>query len=230
MDDPGFNALVNNVESALHLRCHSFEFDIIIRLYELSCAQAGDLCAQTHASSSTFYAALGKLAKSGMIEIIADNADRRIRKYRLASHVRNNLDAHHAALPEWFAAKFDHGDNPNFSFQQFVQGVEQSLGLHCLSCDFEIVIYLFDCGLTSTTDLHAICRASRTTFHTSLRKLNASGVISTRNAPEDRRKKMHDLSAETRNILEKEFVQMQSWWQSWLNARTLEIANSAQAG
>ncbi|WP_221792507.1 MarR family winged helix-turn-helix transcriptional regulator [Aquisediminimonas sediminicola] len=219
MADLGFNALVNNIESALNLRCHSFEFDIIIRLYELPSAQAGDLWGLTHASSSTFYAALRKLADLGMVDLIADNADRRIRRYRLADNIRDKLDVHHASLPQWFAAKLDNGETPHFSFQQFVRGVEQTLGLHCLSCDYELVIYLFDCGPTSTPDLHAICRASRSKFHTSLRKLNANGVIITHKVPDDRRKKVHDLTPSTRSMMAKQFAQMQLWWQSWLRTR-----------
>lgn len=221
MEELGFSTLVKNVENALHLRCHSFEFDILLRLYEQYSAQAGDLWEQTHASSSTFYAALRKLADLGMIEIIADDSDRRIRRYRLADDVRDKMDANHAALPKWFATKLGNGhEQPGFSFQQFVRGMEDALSIKCLSYDFELVIYLFDCGPTSATDLHIMCRASRSTFHMALGKLTDSNVIYAWQHTKDRRKKLHDLTPATRQTLETQVVQIQHWWQSWFDVHT----------
>ncbi len=104
------NQYVDLLQKNLKIRIFSWHYQIIICLYDLKPASAGEIFALCDRSSTTVYTALSQLEKAGLIRSNKNGVDRRRKYYCLAETTRQILDEEHRRMHTWVISKIGEFD------------------------------------------------------------------------------------------------------------------------
>ncbi|MCP5379015.1 MAG: MarR family transcriptional regulator [Novosphingobium sp.] len=92
------------LERSLQIRALSFEYMIVLALYEYGPMTTGDLIGRSFASPGALHLSLRRLLDRGLVHVIDDPSDRRRKVNCLADWACDFLDEIHVELREWAAS------------------------------------------------------------------------------------------------------------------------------
>ncbi len=95
---------MKQLERNLQIRALSFEYMIVLALYEYGPMTTGDLIGRSFASPGALHLSLRRLLDRGLVHVIDDPSDRRRKVNCLADWTCEFLDEIHVELREWAAS------------------------------------------------------------------------------------------------------------------------------
>ena len=95
---------MNRLERSLQIKALSFEYMIVLALYEYGPMTTGELNGRSFASPGALHLAMRRLLDLGLVYAVDDERDRRRKVNCLADWVCEYLDGIHIELREWAAS------------------------------------------------------------------------------------------------------------------------------
>ncbi len=98
IDEATLLGAIQGFEQQLNIRMFASEYHLLINLYDSGQLSGNDLCMIATTSPSKFYQDIARLKRDGLILTSRDGADDRRIIYRLADHIRQDMDKAHARV------------------------------------------------------------------------------------------------------------------------------------
>jgi DNA-binding MarR family transcriptional regulator len=221
--------LGRNIAQVLDLNPLMHEYGIVLDLYERGSASSGELRSRSVAGKTAFYAAIKNLVAADLIVAEAGAADARLRQYRLADTARKILDEEFRFLLDW--RQPDHSEGPGDGLSAFIRNTKERLKIRFFSCEYQIVLLIYEFEPCTTGDLLARCDVSHSTFFSALRKLSKRGLIVAEAGKGDSRVKQYRLPDGVRQAQNQLRHDLQRWAQEVLAPDAPSCAsNSGERG
>ncbi|WP_221795333.1 MarR family winged helix-turn-helix transcriptional regulator [Aquisediminimonas sediminicola] len=195
----------------LKIRVVTVEYAIVLYLYDQSNVSAGDLCAISEASVTTFYAKLKRMVEAGVVQFKVSATDHRVRLYSLTERAKNILDEEYAFLPDWIDKKVRGNNFKMGELIEFINRTGDRLGVDFFRIDYAIIIQLYDLINLSSADIIALSKASQASSYDALMKLIDIGVVTVEVDANDKRKKIHRLNDQVRDFLNNQHIELSHW-------------------
>lgn len=203
--------VVRDIEQTLRLRILSYDYSIILDLFENEFATAGELLARSGAASTTFYAKLKALVNSGLVAAEHVSTDRRKIAYRLTPGTREVVAREFRQVMGWLSAKVDAGIPDPGSLAQFLKSTRANLKILFFTCEYQAILHLYDRGSCSAGELRTLCDASDTKFFTALKALDRKGLVQCEQENSDHRRRNYSLAPWLHDYLDKAHRQLRDW-------------------
>ena len=194
-------AIIRAVEKQLKLRIFSYEYEILVVLYDCGPTTAGDLLAQSSASSTAFYAALKFLIEQGMIEGHTETQDRRRMRYRLTQKTEDAFRQIYQSLLLWTDRMIEKPPERPRGFSAFVQCLTGIMPLRYLATDYHILLLVYENDEINAGDLLHLCETSSTTFYVALRRLCDRGLLLAKKDGQDKRRTFYRVAPDVHEIM-----------------------------
>ena len=221
--------LARQIAQKFDIRVLAFDYGILLDLYELGFATAGELRALSRATDTTFFTILKRLEAAGSIESEPDRHDGRRKLYRLSDRTRTSLDEEYSTLPGWIDRKLDGGSTGDDGLSEFFRRTREKLRVRFFSPEFQILLILFEYRTCTTGELKARCDASSTSFYVALKTLVGRELVVPEQTQDDQRIKRYRLTETTINDLVALHLSLRDWVIATLgDPRTL--SSGPQAG
>ena len=211
MNAPTKSELAKSIRNKLKIRVLTVEYETILDLYEHGSATAGELLIGSQAAATTFYMALKSLETGGLISAERDTQDLRRKRYSLNQWARQALNDEYRFLPRWIDAKLDQQSSNDDGLQGFVRRSWDRLKVRFFSCEFQIILTIFEFGTCSAGELCRLCDNSNTTFYTALKRLAANRLIQAEQVASDHRLKRYHLPEPVRIEIEALLRDLRNW-------------------
>lgn len=208
---PSKGALARQIAEKLDLRPLSYDYEILLDLYESRSATAGELRPLSRASDTTFYSLLKSLEARGLIESDADADDRRRRRYRVTDTTRVKLDQQYAGLPAWIDRKLSDQPGGDHGLRDFFRLCREQLRIRFFTPEFQILLVLFEYGSRTAGQLADLCDVSATSFYRALKMLSGKQLIVPDAQQADQRIKRYRLAQDTYEELALLHAQLREW-------------------
>ena len=208
--------VVRDIEEKLQLRILSYDYAIVLDLFENGQATAGELLLRSGAASTTFYSKLKALVNSGLIAAEHVSADKRKVAYRLTPGVRETVASEFRQVMDWLSAKLDNQESKARSLIQFLRSTRANLKILFFTCEYQTILHLYDRAKCSAGELRSLCDVSDTKFYTSLRALDREGLIQSAQEDSDHRRRNYSLTPWVRDYLDGAHRQLHDWMQRTL--------------
>lgn len=195
----------------LKIRVVTVEYAIVLYLYDQSNVSAGDLCAISEASVTTFYAKLKRMVEAGVVQFVVSATDHRVRLYSLTERAKNILDEEYAFLPDWIDKKVRGNNFKMGELIEFINRTGDRLGVDFFRIDYAIIIQLYDLINLSSADIIALSKASQASSYDALMKLIDIGAVTVEVDANDKRKKIHRLNDQVRDFLNNQHIELSHW-------------------
>ena len=203
--------IVRAVEKQLKLRIFSYEYEILVVLFDYGPTTAGDLLSQSSASSTAFYAALKYLLDQGLIIGQTESSDRRRMRYSLTAVSQRALEDVYAQLRQWCATVVDPARHKPRGFSAFIQQLQGVMPMRYLGNDYHILVLVYENGQINAGDLLQLCETSSTTFYVALRRLCDVGLLVATKDAQDKRRTHYRCAAHVREVLDSAHREMHQW-------------------
>lgn len=200
-----------NISKILNINVFSFEYAVVLDLYECGAASSGDLKSRSIAGGTVFYHTIRNLLASGIIVAGGDAVDGRRRVYRLSSWAREILDEEFSFLLDWYKPDPLNGDKAGDSLTTFIRNTKERLKIRFFSCEYQIILMVYEFEPCTTGDLLQMCGVSNTTFFSALRKLAGRGLIQAEADGGDHRIKKYRLPLWVREAQDQLRHELQQW-------------------
>lgn len=210
--------VAKDIEEKLQFRILSYDYAIVLDLFEREQATAGELLARSGAASTTFYAKLKGLVNSGLIATEQVSADKRKIAYRLAPGVRETVAAEFRQVMDWVGAKIDNKETESRHLVDFLRSTRAKLKILFFTCEYQTILHLYDRSECSAGDLRSLCDVSDTKFYTSLKALDRSGLICSAQEESDHRRRNYTLTPWVRVYLDDAHRQLHDWMRRALSS------------
>lgn len=202
--------LAKAIAGELGIQILSFEYEILLNLFERESCSAGKLLSLSSASSTSFFERLQMLLDGGLIASEDDETDRRKVVYSLLPHTREIMRSEFAKVGTvvHLATRDPSADH---TIQDFIQNTIRLLNIRFFTCEFHILLVLYEHGSATSG---AICNAtgrSTTTCYSAMRKLQRRGLLHTATAQRDRRQKIYSLPESVRREMDRTHLGMAEW-------------------
>lgn len=169
--------LGRNIARLFQISVFSYEYAVILELYESGSATSGELKSLSTAASTSFYSAIKNLLAAGLIVAAVNHVDGRLRQYRLVDRARQVLDEEFAFLLNWTPPDRPSADQGDDNLTTFIRNTKERLKIRFFSCEYQIILLIYEYQPCSTGDLLRMCDVSNSTFYSALRKLSMRGLI-----------------------------------------------------
>lgn len=220
--------LARQIAKKLGVRALAFDYEILLDLYELRFATAGELRALSRAADTTFFTTLKRLEAAGAIISEPDSNDGRRKLYRLSDRIRTSLDEEYSTLPGWIDRKLDGGSAGDDGLSEFFRRTREKLKVRFFSPEFQILLILFEFRTCTAGELKARCDASSTSFYVALKTLVGLGLLIPEQTHDDQRIKRYRLTEATINELVALHLSLRDWVIATLgDPRTLSAGQQA---
>lgn len=205
-------AIIRAVEKQLKLRIFSYEYEILVVLYDGGPTTAGDLLSQSSASSTAFYAALKYLIEQGLIEGHTESQDRRRMRYCLTQACELAFRKIYEALLTWTDQLMDKSQPRPRAFSAFVHTLNGIMPMRYLATDYQILLVVYENGEINAGDLLHLCETSSTTFYVALRRLCDRGLLLAKKDGQDKRRTHYCVAPHVHDIMETAHRDGREWW------------------
>lgn len=203
--------LARKIAQKFGIRVLSFDYEILLDLYELRFATAGELRVLSRAADTTFFTILKSLEAAGSIQSKPDSNDGRRKLYRLSDRIRTNLDDEYSTLPGWIDRKLDGGSSGDDGLAEFFRRTREKLKVRFFSPEFQILLLLFEHGHCTAGELKAGCDASSTSFYTALKILTRLELVVPEQTRSDQRIKRYRMTEATIDALVALHLNLRDW-------------------
>lgn len=179
--------LASSLEAALGIGVLAPEYEIVLNLYEDGETMTGTLQGMSRFSHGTFYSALRRLEQVGAVLRQRDDQDRRRSHYNLTPEVRLMLDHEFAQLDGIHQRIIDGQHDGEQVMSGIIQRIERSLRIRVFTCEYKILLTLFEDGALPSSQIARRCGSSAATFYAAmgrLRQLNLIGKCVSHSAQE----------------------------------------------
>jgi len=208
------------IAEILNINVFSFEYAIVLDLYERGSARSGELKSRSMAGATVFYHTINNLANSEIIISESDAVDRRKRVYRLSNWARKILDEEFSFLLDWYRPDPLNVHKSGDSLTTFIRNTKERLKIRFFSCEYQIVLLVDEFEPCTTGDLLRMCDVSNTTFFSALRKLAGRGLIQAEADDGDHRVKKYRLPLWVRQAQDQLRHELKQWAEQTLTMPT----------
>lgn len=211
LSEVGKTDVVRDISEALQLRILSYDYAIILDLFENEKATAGELLSRSGAASTTFYSKLKMLLNSGLIQTEQVSADKRKVAYRLTPGVRETVSSEFRQITDWLSAKLDKRESESRSLVQFLRSTRANLKILFFTCEYQTILHLYDRTTCSAGELRSLCDVSDTKFFTSLKSLDRKGLVQVAQEDSDQRRRNYSLTPWVHEYLDGAHRNLRDW-------------------
>lgn len=172
------------------------EFEILLALLEAGSLTSDQLAEQSSLSRSGFFHVLDRLKHRNFVECSPGMADRRSKTYRLqprtAQVLLANLANVRASQLTFNVLSLRHGDGAgNILSLNEVDGQGREFRLPHLTCEYQILLYLYFTPGASNSDIARAVSVSETRYQAGLQTLIGLGLVAFAPDGKDRRRKCY---------------------------------------
>lgn len=214
-----FFDIVEKINNNLHIPVLSFPYSIFIELFDQDDIRPQNFRSRAISSPARFYTTLSALESAGQIVSQPDPHDRRAKLYRLSPATRQGLSQLHALLPDWVAKKEQSKPDPSTFMCAFSKKTREILKVPYLSPEYQIIVYLYDAGALTASELQCMSDASPSTFFKCLKQMAARNLIIATRDTQDKRIIRYRLTDEVQSFIHECNVQVRDWIQLTLASR-----------
>lgn len=193
--------IIRALEKQLKLRIFSYEYEIMVVLFDNGPTTAGDLLSQSSASSTAFYAGLKYLLVNNLIEGTTEANDRRRVRYSLTDLSHEAFHAINKQIYHWSKSVIDPTYKKPSGFTAFIRQIQGVMPLRYLANDYHILLLVYENGHINAGDLLHLTETSSTTFYVALRRLCDMGLLRAVKDGQDKRRTFYDVPASTRELM-----------------------------
>lgn len=211
LSEVGKSDVVRDISEALQLRILSYDYAIILDLFENDQAIAGELLARSGAASTTFYSKLKMLVNSGLIQANHASEDKRKITYRLTPGVRETVTREFCQITDWLSAKLDKRESESKSLAEFLRSTRANLKILFFTCEYQTILHLYDRTSCSAGELRSLCDVSDTKFFTSLKALERKGLVVATQGGSDHRRRNYSLTPWVQDYLDDAHRHLRDW-------------------
>ncbi|MEW9855962.1 hypothetical protein [Novosphingobium sp. M1R2S20] len=212
--------ILNDLSRSLQIPVLTPEYEIVLFLLERSGATADELLKNSSLSSAGCYKTIERLKHWGVVNSEPGEFDRRCRHYRLSPRFEELVLTNFKRYLVSHASFATLGINPGELEGR--NGVrEPDDRLDHLSCEYEILLYLYLQPHLANSDLSELVGSSTTKFNLALGNLSRLGLITYNHAPSDKRRKLYSISGEARAAIEAVHQRVSAWLDCKWQARAL---------
>jgi DNA-binding MarR family transcriptional regulator len=189
------------------------EYEIVLRLIDSPNLTAQALLAHSSLSSTGFFATLNRLKHLQVVTCSTCGVDKRSRLYSLTPEIAelivsrfSDYKAAHDSFASLNLSEADlhrHGGN-----------VRPGEKINHLTCEYQILLYLYLRPALSNSELARLVDASATKFNTTLKELLANRLIRRGADPGDRRRKRYEIPLQVRSSIEAAHHGVFAWLES----------------
>lgn len=190
------------------------EYEILLTLLREGSMNAEQLCLGSSLSRAGFFMVVDRLKHWKFITCTTDPLDRRRKAYRLhprtAEILIGNLKMFQSPQVglEVLSLGVGDGADPTTPGQPTV---DRNVRLPHLTCEYQILLYLYFRPGAATGEVEEAISASPTKFHAAMRSLLDLKLVERNCKGQDRRRKHYFLSDPTRHAIERANRRMLSW-------------------
>ena len=204
MNNHSMAQIIGEVERSTKLRVYSKKYSIISYIYENNEASSTSILANCPLASSTFFASLQDLKRSGIVRSRALPSTQPLRRYRLSDQTRALINSAYLSIDCWMRSRlFAEDDREIAPIYAHVGFIEQSLNIRYYSIEFCIVIHLYEMVEARAVDIFNSGKYSSTSFYYTLKRLADMGILSCNADASDNRSKIYALSDHVRSVLDR---------------------------
>lgn len=211
LSEVGKSDVVRDISEKLELRILSYDYAIILDLFENEQATAGELLARSGAASTTFYSKLKMLVTSSLLVAEHVSADKRKVAYRLTPGVRETVTREFRQISDWLSAKIDKRESESKSLMQFLRSTRANLKILFFTCEYQTILHLYDRTTCSAGELRSLCDVSDTKFFTSLKALDRKGLVQASQEDSDHRRRNYTLTPWVHEYLDGAHRHLRDW-------------------
>ena len=206
-----FKTIVNAIEDRLKIHVLTHEYEIVACFFdhfELTAQQISHYC---RSSSTTFYTSLKRLEARGVLESAPHPEDGRRRLYRLSRYSLDVIHEDKASVSTWFNPDTYLTAPENDLLKRFSANIKCKLHVRHLTCDYQILIYLFGKSGLSNIEFTDLVDVSITKSNASLKKLTEMGLIFSEQDSTDKRCKRYYLTEQTHRVIDEGQKLVSQW-------------------
>lgn len=203
--------LVKQVQHTFGIPVISCEYGMILHLFESGPQTASNLMDQTPVGSTTFFKKLGELLDAGLIGKARDTGDGRRSIYSLSDYTQTVLNEEMSSVRDrlW---QLTHADMPgDYTIQDFIQRTIARLKIRFFSCEFHILLFLYEARMASAGDIFTHCRVSSTKFYAALENISEKRLVIGADDAADRRRRLYCLPDEVREQMDAVHGNLHAW-------------------
>lgn len=194
---------------------HTHEYELACTLIDREPLTATDLARVSRLSNTGFFNVLNDMVAKEALHAEVNASDQRSKLYRLDTDVKDRIlkqfEFYRASRVAAFRSLGI--ENPELSIQS--RHKIHKLPIRHLTCEFQILLYLFLKPGISNSEFVEIVGASETKFNTTLRELTGKGLVYFERDPGDRRRKLYHITEPVRAII----LDLHERTFGWLEAR-----------
>lgn len=196
--------IIGEVERSTRLRVYSKKYSIISYIYENDGASSTSILANCPLVSSTCFASLQDLKRSGIVRSRALPSTQPLRRYRLSDQTRALISSAYLSIDRRMRSRlFAEGDRESAPIYAHIGLIEQSLNIRYYSIEFCIVIHLYEMAEARAVDIFNSGKYSSTSFYYTLKRLADMGILTCTADASDSRSKIYALSDHVRLVLDR---------------------------
>lgn len=199
----------------LGIKVFSPDYQILVHLYERGSATSGELRALSDISPASFQTHLRDLGLRDMVRWDADHADSRRRRYYLSDSTRVILDDEFTFSLHWkpSTAREDAAQD----LREIVQRLRSRLGLRFFTCEYQIILWIYNEGPLRVSELLERSEASPRSFYNALRHLTELGMLLPEGDAVDQRRKRYAIAPWVQQAMDGIYAGLDEWIEEYSN-------------
>ena len=202
--------VLNDLASELGVPIITPEYEIVLTLIDTPNLTAQKLLERSSLSSTGFFATLNRLKYLNVVTCSTCPDDKRARLYRLTPEIAqlivSRFAGYKAAHDSFASLALGEAD-----LQRQGGNARPGEKIDHLTCEYQILLYLYLKPALSNSELMRLVDASATKFNTSLKELLGNGLICREADPDDRRRKRYELPPRVRSTIEETHHAVFAW-------------------
>lgn len=204
-------SIIRDFAQELQIQVVTLDYEVLIHLFTADALTCNQLLDRFSGSQTKLQQVIDNLEARGLIHRETHPDDRRIRLCRLSEGARQTLGSLYAEMPDWFHRKLDAGEPTHGVMAHFSKRLRAATGLIHSTCEYEILLNLYDAGDQSASMLFAQSNYSSTAFYTSLSRLKKGGMLAAAPDAQDKRLLRYRLVPQVEAFLNHQHSEMQKW-------------------
>lgn len=192
---------MKKVDDALGIRTLSFEYELIACFFDKEELSPKEIFPFSSASGTSFFALIQTLERQGILESETNPKDGRSKLYRLSDMALDSIGSQWRKNVSAEVDDMELRGNARESLSSFAHELRRDLKIKHLTCEFQILLYLFIKDGMTNLQFHDLVDVSETKFNKSLRSLKSSGLLYSSRNEADGRSKVYHLSDNAKTVI-----------------------------
>ena len=208
---PDMVSIIRAFAQELQIQVVTLDYEALIHLFAADGLACNQLMEKFSGSQTKLQRVMNNLEARGLIHREVHPADGRVRLCRLSDGARETLSGLYAEMPDWLYRKLEAGEPTHGVMAHFSKRLRAATGIIHSSCDYEILLNLYDAAAQTASMLFAQSNYASTAFYTSLPRLKKMGMLEVVPDAQDKRLLRYRLAPRVKAFLNHQHSVMQKW-------------------